>query len=123
VSPIDWLRGKTKQKPKPATGVTVAATWQPSGESGCTLTVDNSESRFTPADEAQPIGFVEFTGVMTEDEVEQIRHAFVTGARAKPDWGDPLRCTCVAIYSSCNCATTDIRTRTSTADFHAEQRR
>jgi hypothetical protein len=62
-----------------------------------TLTIDNRDSRYTI-----PTGFIQIDRTLTEDEVEQIRHQIITGVRAKPDWGEPLTCTCLAIYSRCN---------------------
>lgn len=61
-----------------------------------TLTIDNRDSRYTT-----PTGFVRVDRALTEDEVEQLRQRFQILPRAKPSWGEPMRCPCGVIYSRC----------------------
>lgn len=139
MKPIDYLRAMAKRNRKPAIGGLVNAQWRPTETEGCTLTIDNSESRFT-----QPAGLIRFDGELTEEQAQEIRERFqqindqpeqpapvpgpAPGERAvlpTLGWTNPVHtngaCVHDVIYSSCNCPATNIRTQTKTAGFHADQ--
>lgn len=93
-----WLRRKAAAR-KPASGGIVRA------EHGPEL-VSLPTGYLVPtatADSASPVptGFVRSEAVLTDGDVEWIRRQLQITPRAKPDWGEPLTCTCVAVYSRC----------------------
>lgn len=113
---LDWLRQQTRRT-KPATGGIITPDQAPPIVEPAGYLMPTVP---TVPTEAKPIGYIEISDTVTEVDAAQIRQQLQITPR--PSRSEPLRCPCVAIYSECRCPDTNIRARTTTADFHADQR-
>ena len=95
---LDWLRRKAAADVTRFQGSALPPDPEPTAER---IRLAAAKDAADLAAEAVPTGFIEFNGTLTESEVEQIRQRFQITPR--PFRSEPMRCTCVAIYSSCRC--------------------